>query len=402
MIQQATYSDGARTATIQVERIDTWLEDTESVINFPGVVELDGDRLFLTVSRSRHGDEGRTVEPMKAYLSADAGRSWTEAPRDFPLISRDPRTGWMNENYDSGVTGYLRDGSIGRIHHGTLRYHETFDWSKEPYHEQLQEEDPTFRWCRWRRDGTPIESSTFKVKGIPWRRASYQCYSSLLDLQNGDLLTALEWVAVLPEDQWTVDSRGRTRKDRIGVFIVRSPDRGKSWDFVTAFDPQELKPVYGPGDRTLDEGFDEADLAVLPNGDILCVMRTGSYSPMFQSRSTDGGHTWSTPVNTGWQGVRPRLQVLPNGVLTCAAGRGAYGHPQVTHVMLSLDGTGAHWEYPFAFHTGPGCSYTSTMQRDGKLHVVYSDSDFTREMGTHSLSVQAIRRAVLDVQLEPA
>jgi hypothetical protein len=128
-------------------------------------------------------------------------------------------------------------------------------------------------------------------------------------------------------------------------------------------------------------------------------MRTGSYSPMFQTRSTDGGHTWSVPTMTGWQAVKPRLQVLPNGVVACASGRGAYGHPQVTHVMLSLDGTAQHWEAPFCFHTGPGCSYTSTMQRDGKLHVIYSHSDFTRDLGTHGISSQSIRRTVLDVAL---
>jgi len=69
-------------------------------------------------------------------------------------------------------------------------------------------------------------------------------------------------------------------------------------------------------------------------------------------------------------------------------------------VMLSLDGRGEHWEYPFAFHTGPGCSYTSAMQRDGKLHVIYSHSDFTRPFGTHHLPSQTIKRAVIDVRLE--
>ena len=42
MITEATYSRNGRTATIQVERIDTWVEDTKSIVNFPGIVELDG------------------------------------------------------------------------------------------------------------------------------------------------------------------------------------------------------------------------------------------------------------------------------------------------------------------------------------------------------------------------
>ena len=181
---------------------------------------------------------------------------------------------------------------------------------------------------------------------------------------------------------------------------MRSGDGGHSWEYVTQFDPDEVKPVYGISDRPVDDGIDEAHMAKLPNGDILCMLRTGSYSPLWQARSRDGGRTWDAPESTGWPAVKPQLQVLPNGVLACASGRGAYGHPQVTHVMISLDGTGNHWEAPFCFHTGPGCSYTTTMQRDGKLHVIYSDSDFTRDMGTHGLPVQRIRRAVIDISTD--
>ena len=394
MIESAIYTDGTRSVRIGVDRIDTWLEDHESIINFPGVVELDGDRLFMTIHHGRHGGE----EPTWAYLSDDAGATWRRLPNDFPLLSRDSRTGLINETHDSGVTGHLRDGSFVRINHSTEHALSVgYDRAHGPYHDQFQEDDPTFRFHRWTADATPVESFPFKVRGMPWNRASYQCYSRLLELDDGDFLTALEWVRIVPESEWQTLPNGRVRKTITSVFIVRSSDRGQSWDFVHAFDAHALKPVYGPADRPLDEGFNEADLVRLANGDLLCMFRTGSYSPMHMSRSEDGGRTWSTPVNVGWQGVKPRLELLPNGVLACAAGRGAYGHPQVTHVTLSLDGAGRHWEPPFAFHTGPGCSYTSTMQRDDRLHVVYSHSDFTRDMGANQLPSQTIRRAVLDV-----
>ena len=61
----------------------------------------------------------------------------------------------------------------------------------------------------------------------------------------------------------------------------------------------------------------------------LCVFRTGADSPLWQSRSCDGGHTWAAPEPIGWPSVKARLQVLPNGVLACASGRGSYGQPQL-------------------------------------------------------------------------
>lgn len=395
MLRQATYERNGRTASISVERIDTWFETSDSVINFPGLVELEGDHMFLSYHWGRHGGH----EPLQVAVSDDAGATWREAPDDHPMVYIHPDTGRQGIEFASGVLGYPRDDTIVYIDHDTVELAERWkDRTSGSYHEVGQVESPTFLWRRWSKAGEPLEKHTFKVRDLPFERASYQSYSSLIELDNGDYLTALEWVDLLPADQWSTDTRGRIRKTRIGVFIVRSSDQGYTWDFVHKFDAGELKPVYGHADRAVDEGFDEADLVVTANGDILCVMRTGSYSPMFQSRSTDGGRTWSEPTNTGWQAVKPRLTLLPNGILACASGRGAYGHPQVTHVTLSLDGNGEHWETPFAFHTRGGCSYTSKMYRDDRLHVIYSDSDFTRELGTIGLSSQRICRAVIDVR----
>ncbi len=69
MIRQATYTDGSRTATITLERIDTWLEATDSIVNFPGLVELEGDRLYMTYHYGRHGGH----EPLRAVISDDGG-----------------------------------------------------------------------------------------------------------------------------------------------------------------------------------------------------------------------------------------------------------------------------------------------------------------------------------------
>ena len=397
MIDQARYTDGARTAVVTLERVDTWIEDTESIVNFPGILEFD-DRLVLSFARSQHGRERAADEETDRVVeSYDDGETWQPAPDDYPLVFRDPQTGRIIDRFGVSI-GYLGDGTIAHIGHNTQLQHDVGSAGGR-MHDEFQQDDPTFRFQRASGDGKLLETINFKVPGMPWGRASYQAYSPVLEMDDGDLLAAMEWCKILPEDRWRHEAHGRVWTYLFGVFIVRSGDGGRTWEYVTQFDPDEVKPVYGIFDRSVDDGLDEAHMAKLSNGDILCVMRTGSYSPMWQARSRDGGRTWDPPESTGWPAVKPQLQVMPNGVLACSSGRGAYGHPQVTQVMISLDGTGNRWEAPFCFHTGPGCSYTSTMQRDGKLHVIYSDSDFTREMGTHGLPVQRIRRAVIDISI---
>ena len=48
---------------------------------------------------------------------------------------------------------------------------------------------------------------------------------------------------------------------------------------------------------------------------------------------------------------------------------------------------------------GPGCSYTSNMERGGKFYVAYSHSSFTRASDTYELPYHAIEWAVIDVAL---
>jgi len=65
--------------------------------------------------------------------------------------------------------------------------------------------------------------------------------------------------------------------------------------------------------------------------------------------------------------------------------------------MFSIDGRGEYWETPFVFHTSPGCSYTSNMERDGLFYVAFSDSSFTRPKESYDMPYQSIKWAVLRV-----
>ncbi len=370
MIQEAIYTNDQQVLKVSVEKCEVLLKSNE-ILNFPRIIELEGNQLVLAYGRGKHGgDETRPVA-----ISNDFGQTWVDAPSDFPMV---------DNVQTSGIMGYLRDGTITYINARPVNV----PWCKAdgPYHHVAKVNDPIFRIRRFSKKAELLEDSTLKVLNMPWKTASYELYGTLLEMENGDFLTA--FTALVGEP-----TAPETRLFDT-AFIVRSTDKGKTFEHVWTFGPGIDGKFVG------DEGFTEPDMEVLANGDILCIMRTGSRSPMYQSRSTDGGRTWSDPVPVGWQGVKPHLRLLSNGVLACSAGRGLYGHPQITHAMFSIDGTGKVWEYPFAFHTGAGCSYTSNMERDGKFYVVYSHSSFTKPAGTYGLPYHSIKWVVLDVARE--
>ena len=371
MITKTEYVAGRCKLIVELERIEVLIKSEDEVLNFPRLIRLADERLVLAYGRGQHG--GKENERRLAAHSEDSGRSWHDFPPDSP---------WSDNLQTSGVLGYLRDGSIGYI--------DVFPVNQPDYYElpvpwyKFTLDDPVWRYRRFAADGKLIDDAKFRVKNLPWKAAAYYCYGDLLDFGNGELFTTLG--AQVPEDIPTKDNI-----IQITTLFVRSTDNGKSFEYVSHIPPSRDGTPFGP------EGINEPTLAILPDGELLCVMRTGGRAPLYQARSRDRGQTWSVPESTGWPAAKPDLRLLSNGVLACSSGRGVYGHPQVTHVMFSLDGRGEHWEAPFIFHTGPGCSYTSNMEKDGRLYVAYSDSSFGGELNAYNRPFQAIKWAVLNV-----
>ena len=368
MLEKAVYKSEFGRLHVELDRIDVLIRSEEEIVNFPRLVELEGDRLILPYGRGRHGGS----ESRLAALSGDGGKTWEDCPEGSP---------WNDNVQTSGVLGYLTDGTIAYIDVFPLEMGNWKGFGSPWYRHHVA--DPSWRLRRFSRAGELQADTTFHVSGLPWPEAAYYCYGDLLDLGDGELLTALG--AQVPGQE------SETGSIRITTFFVRSRDCGESFEYLAHIPPELDGKPFGP------EGFNEPTLAQLANGEILCVLRTGSNSPLYQVRSTDSGDTWSTPVSTGWPAAKPALRLLSNGVLACSSGRGPFGHPQITHVMFSIDGRGEHWETPFVFHTGPGCSYTSNMERDGLLYVAYSDSSFTRPRDSYDMPYQSIKWAVLRV-----
>ncbi len=178
--------------------------------------------------------------------------------------------------------------------------------------------------------------------------ADVRFYRSIIELKTGDLLASMY---------------GRFKGDeKYRSFVVKSTDLGESWTYLSTI-------AYDPSIGT--ESFCEPVMALLPGGDIFCIMRTGSGEPLYQARSGDRGKTWSKPEPTGANGVDPDLIVLDNGTMACSYGRlqprkeiepSASTYPNLSasmgnRIMFSTD-EGVTWTAHTKVYIGPSTGYT--------------------------------------------
>jgi hypothetical protein len=105
---------------------------------------------------------------------------------------------------------------------------------------------------------------------------------------------------------------------RRAIMMQVSEDGGRTWEYrgVVAFDAEHTVSDFDEG-----ECFFEPALARFPDGEMLCVMRVGSFKPLYSAGSRDGGRTWTEPEPMPIRGIRPRLVRLPNGLLALSTGR---------------------------------------------------------------------------------
>ena len=144
------------------------------------------------------------------------------------------------------------------------------------------------------------------------------------------------------------------------TWVVRSTNGGETWDYraTVAYDPEVGL-----------ESFCEADLLAMPNGDILCFMRTGGsggrHTPLHVAVSRDEGKTWEQPYPIADRGVWPNACRMADGTLVVT-----YGRPD-NWLAFSLD-DGKTWVGHLCFYQGPTSSYNSVEEVEpGKLLVVY-------------------------------
>ncbi|GAA1489689.1 sialidase family protein [Brachybacterium sacelli] len=130
--------------------------------------------------------------------------------------------------------------------------------------------------------------------------------------------------------------------ERYRQILLASSDGGITWEVrgTIAVDPDL-------SDHPRYEGFSEAAIAQTRDGNLLAVMRTGNYQPLYQATSIDGGRTWNDlrPVVAGPDeipvvGVFPDLLPMPDGTMVLWIGRPGQS------LLASPDGNGHSWTTP--------------------------------------------------------
>lgn len=215
----------------------------------------------------------------------------------------------------------------------------------------------------WRGDSptTAIEGqATLHIENGPEPREKFPdewyglyVHRTILERNDGALLMTLEGNMgddlQQPTDEWSkteIRYQGR-------AAVVISTDEGLTWEYLSSM------AVSKPGDP-VGEGFGEPTMIQLKDGRLLCLMRTGHYTPIYATWSADGGATWTEPAYTGLdRGCDPCLLRLQDGRVAVSYGkrfpeswsrlrsdeeRFAYPGQGLIRLAISADGTGESWQ----------------------------------------------------------
>ncbi len=139
----------------------------------------------------------------------------------------------------------------------------------------------------------------------------------ILELPDGSLLGAMygnfEHDTIVP-----TNPRSKSEiKYKARAFVVRSEDSGSSWRYLSSV------AVPLPDIQDDSEGFNEWSMQRLADGRLLGIIRTGHYTPLMASWSSDEGRSWSTPLPAPGvgPGCDPYLLSLSDGRLALAYGQ---------------------------------------------------------------------------------
>jgi sialidase-1 len=305
------------------------------------ILELKDGKLLLVWQEFEKGDGDSDFFPgrLAAMTSADGGRTWGER-----RVLVQPEKGDINVFSPSLVR--LADGAILFCF---MRYH-SLEKSQNNY-------PPASAYAWISRD----EAQTFQPLATLWSKQRVTlCNSTAKQLSTGRI--------IIPAcgDQST---KGQPDHWESGAYY--SDDGGKTWQ---ASDNWVDLPKRGAMEPHIEE---------LRDGKLLMVMRT-QLGAVYQSRSGDGGKTWSKGESLGIEAPEscPELVRIPGtGDLLLIWNASKYDPQYASHfgkrtplsAAISRD-DGKTWSQPRHLETDPGAAFSNPgvgFTSDGRAIVTY-------------------------------
>ncbi|MGC9318446.1 MAG: exo-alpha-sialidase, partial [Armatimonadota bacterium] len=283
----------------------------------PSLYNVGGGRLMLSVGQ---GPDAH-FEPYGVLTSTDEGRTWT------------PIEGLQDKTFAPQPMIRMSDGSIFGASLATVKYE----------YERLQ------------RYGSYVG---FSYQFDPDAR-SFQMYESRI--YTPDVVLAADWGAHPPLLAFWRDIFRRENDTLLavtfnpaGTHLLRSTDRGRTWEYVSTI------PDYV-----------EAGVEFLSDTEMTAVLREATMHPLHQAWSEDGGETWSEPRVLEFGSVDPDVFLMSNGVLACS-----YGRPG-SCIAFSTDG-GRTWSHHRVVTLEPGFNYTAIREvSPGRLLYIHDAPPLT-------------------------
>ncbi|HET8523542.1 MAG TPA: sialidase family protein [Thermomicrobiales bacterium] len=250
---------------------------------FPVMTAAPGDALVVSL-RGGAGHLGRNGR-IDVIRSLDAGKTWTPpmVVADGDVDDRNPALGQSPAG--TLILAYQRQGS----------YDETGMYRPAAFPDRPTEimvtrsPDAGLSWTE------PVSLGNEQLtKGSP--------FGKIVTLADGTLMMAVYASSVTAGDGRQVSHGVHT----LASYVIRSQDDGATWD-----DPSLIA-----------EGVNETGLVVLPDGNLLAVLRgNGPETALWTARSEDAGRTWSEPAQVTASMQHPAdVIVLADGTLLLTYG----------------------------------------------------------------------------------